>query len=85
MEDDFTDAWQDFLLKKYGAEYAKILFAWNSCRCTALMSDLRKELEVLELKKQERKEIYVARIAPYEKKMKQLLKTYGDEIHDYEQ
>jgi len=83
LEEYYSEEWQNFLISKHGAVYGKILYDWNNDKCKQIIANARVEIARLDREKNRVKEIANARMAPYEKRQKELIYKFPETLDEH--
>lgn len=83
VEEYYSEEWQNFLLNRHGAVYAKVLYDWNNDKCKNIIANARDKLEQLEREKTRIKEIANARMAPYEARQRELMRKFPETLDEH--
>ncbi|MBR6778710.1 MAG: hypothetical protein IKM43_00955 [Clostridia bacterium] len=80
VEENLTEQWQEFLLKKYDVEYANILFAYYNKICKSISEKASREMIELDKKKEEVRLMADKKSKPFEKKQAYLFEKFLSKV-----
>ncbi len=80
LDEDLTDAWFRFLLRKYGLDYARMLNGYCCDCCTVIEKQAFKQIEQSHEHNREIRERARIKMRPYKLIQRDLVVIYGDRL-----